>query len=136
MKRFFSALSFLVLAAILLSASTLFAKPGQRQGDSRQDGKSIAKMVKVELPCVVKATQMGNTNKYDVRLVATNTTGSWLQEGKKVNYTYGPAMKGTATLGIMVPDSGQVTLKRFLYTADPYAPTAVGCTAYFMKVVQ
>jgi hypothetical protein len=45
-------------------------------------------------------------------------------------------MKGSAVLDLMVPIAGQFTMKQFQYTADPYAPNAVGCTAYIMKQVQ
>lgn len=138
MRKIFSSKSLLVIAAAMLFSSVVLgqANSSQRARDDRQGGQPLVKMVKVDLPCAVQATKIGNTNKYNVKLVATNNTSSWLPEGKKINFTYGPTMKGSMVLDLMLPISSAFTIKQFQYTADPYVPTAVPCAAYFYNQVK
>ena len=134
MRNKLSAKSLLVVAAVVMSASVLFAQSAPTRIGGRPGGTNI-KVVRVDLPCSVQATKIGTSNKYNVKLVATNNSGSWLQEGKKVNFTWGSS-KGMAVLDIMVPDAAQFTVKKFEYTADPLLPTSFPCSAYFMKTIQ
>lgn len=119
---------FTITMSLLFSAGLLVA--GAAHGQSRPG--TIKPQTKVMLPCTVKATQLSSTN-YSVKLAATNNTGSWLAQGKKIYFTFGPGSQQSMTLGVMVPDSSSFTLKTFTYMANPYSPQSQGCTAFYYK---
>jgi hypothetical protein len=124
MRKIFTITSSLLFAAVLLLS-------GMAQAQNRSGG-TITPQTKVSLPCSVQATKLSGNN-YSVKLVATNDTGAWLQQGKKIYFTFGPGSTQSMTLGIMVADSSPFALKTFNYTANPITPQAQGCTAFYYK---
>lgn len=129
MKTIISRSSIWAMTAAMLISSVALAQTNRDR--NRPHGAPLAKMVRVDLPCTVQAAQIGTTNKYNVKLVATNNTNSWLPEGRKINYTYGPTMKGAMVLDQMLPISSKFTVRQFQYTAEPLAPTTYSCSAYY-----
>jgi hypothetical protein len=132
MKKIFTITSSLLFAAALLLAGVAKAQSPVNSLSPTQTRPGTIKNTKVALPCTVKATLLSGNN-YNVKLEATNNTGAWLQQGKKIYFTFGPGSAQSMNLGVMVPDSGAFTLKAFPYTANPYTPQTQGCTAYYFK---
>ncbi len=133
MRKIFTITSSLLFAAAIMLAGVAKAQnSGGTVAPTQTRPGTIKQVTKVALPCTVKATQLSGNN-YSVKLEATNNTGAWLQQGKKIYFTFGPGSTQSMTLGGMVPDSSAFTLKTFSYTANPYTPQSQGCTAYYNK---
>jgi hypothetical protein len=131
MRKIFTITTTLLFAAVVMLAGVARAeKPVSGSSQSRPTNPKM--VTKVELPCTVKATQLNSTN-YSVKLEATNNTPSWLPQGKKIYFTFGPGASQSMTLGLMVPTSSPFVLKTFNYVANPYSPQSQGCTAYYFK---
>jgi hypothetical protein len=125
MKKIFTFTSGLLIAAVMILSGVANAQNNNRPS-------KIQPPTKVALTCTVKATQLNSTN-YSVKLQATNSTGFWIAQGKKIYFTFGPSAVESMSLGGMVPDAGTFTLKSFNYVANPYSPQSQGCTAYYLK---
>jgi hypothetical protein len=125
MKKIFTFTSGLLVAAVMILSGTANAQ--RNSGPTK-----IQPVTKVPLTCTVKATQIKGNN-YNVKLEATNSTGFWIPQGKKIYFTFGPSAAESMSLGVMVPDAGTFTLKSFSYVANPYTPQTQGCTAYYVK---
>jgi hypothetical protein len=125
MKKIFTFTSGLLVAAVMILSGSANAQNNNRPT-------KIQPPTKVALSCTVKATQT-NGNNYNVKLEASNSTGFWIPQGKKIYFTFGPGATQSMSLGVMIPEAGTFTLKTFNYVANPYTPQSQGCTAYFLK---
>ncbi len=121
---------FLIMVTLLL---TTMALPAAARLQDR-GGQTLAPPV--NLPCTVQISLIGQ-DLYHIKATATNNTGVWLPQGKKISWKDSMGHQGSLTLDVMVPPGGQFKVHEvdmmYLIANGPPKPPAVTYQAWFLK---
>jgi hypothetical protein len=110
-SKMFSIVSATAIAILMMSAAANAEGPsGVNEGGNTQISVTYlpCSIVEKELPLVQDPSKTGLYH----LTVATNTTGSWLQQGRKVYYLINGAYQYSTALEVMVPPGNQFTLMK------------------------